>query len=97
MFRTPFVWEVQVRREALEDEVIQLRELPYSLWRELLGQPMAKRTTGRDRRQYRVKTIAEWATRGSENIRVTAILETTALRRRLLCQSFVITPDNRFV
>lgn len=97
MFRTPFVWEVQVRREVLEDELIRLRELPYGLWRELLDHPMAKRATGRDRRSYRIKTTAEWARPGSDNIRVTAILESAALRRRLVQQSFVITPDNRFI
>lgn len=97
MFKTPFVWEVQVPREVLEDELIRLRELPYSLWRELLGHPMAKRATGRDRRSYRIKTTAQWARPGSESIRVTATLESAALRRRLVRLSFVITPDNRLL
>ena len=96
MFRTPFVWEVQVRREVLEDELARLRELPYSLWRELLGRPMVKRSTGRDQRTYRIKTTAAWAHTGSEDIRISVVLETLALRRRLMRQSFVITPDNRF-
>jgi hypothetical protein len=96
MFRAPFVWDIQVRREVLEDELSRLRELPYTLWRDVLTRPMIKRTLGRDNRAYRVKTIAEWTTPGSEDIRVTVWLESPALGRRLMRQSFVITPQNRF-
>jgi hypothetical protein len=96
MFRAPFVWEVQVRREVLEDELARLRELPYTLWRDLLSQPMTKRAAGRDERVYRIKTVAAWAQSGSEDIRVTVSLESPALHRRLMRQSFVITPENRF-
>ena len=94
MSRLPFVWEVQVRRELLEDELTQLRELPYSLWRDLLGRPMRKQVRGRDNRAYSVKTMAEWVRSGSSNIRVTVALESGKLRRRVMTQTFVITPEN---
>lgn len=96
MSRVPFVWEVQVRRELLDDELNQLRELPYSLWRDLLGRPMRKQVRGRDNRTYSVRTMAEWVRAGSSNIRVTVALESGKLRRRVLTQTFVITPENAF-
>ena len=95
MFRNPFVWQVQIRRELLEDEIAQLHELPYSVWHELIGRSVAKSVKGRDTRMYRIRTTAVWAMPGSENIRVIAALETPNLHRRLMRQSFVITPDNR--
>ena len=96
MSRTPFVWEVQVRRELLEDELTQLRELPYSLWRDLLGRPMRKQVRGRDNRRYHVKTSAELARPGSSNIRVTVALEAGAFRRTMMSETFIITPENAF-
>ena len=95
MPRDPFVWEVQVRREVLEQEVAKLRELPYGLWREMLSRQMTKSATGRDNRPYRVRVTAAWAHQGSEDIRVTAILQTPGLGRSLMRQGFVITPENR--
>ena len=96
MFRGPFVWEVQVRREVLDDEIARLRELPYSLWVDVLTRPMIKRAQGRDNRVYRIKTVAAYRQSGSADIRVTVSLESPSLHRRLMRQSFVITPDNRF-
>ena len=96
MFKSPFVWEVQVRREVLEEEISRLRELPYSLWEQLLSRPMTKRTRGRDNRAYRVRTTAKRMDSDSEHIRVTVVLESGALHRHLMRQSFVITPDNHF-
>ena len=95
MPRDPFVWEVQVRREILEDEVSKLRELPYSLWRGMLSREMTKTATGRDNRPYRVRVTAEWLREGSDDIRITAVLESPGFRRGLMRQGFVITPDNR--
>lgn len=97
MPRDPFVWEVQVRREVLEEEVAKLRELPYSLWREMLSREMTKSATGRDNRPYRVRVTAQWARKGSEDIRVTAILQSPGLRRSLMRHGFVITPENRLM
>ena|SRR5687767_11781834 len=96
MFRSPSVWEVQARRELLEEELGKLRDVPYSLWREMLGQTLRKTLKGRDNRAYRIRTTSDFAFAGSENVRVTVALESGALGRRLLSQSFVITPENRF-
>jgi hypothetical protein len=96
MFRSPFVWEVQVRREVLEDEIGRLQELPYSIWQEMLGRALIKSAKGRDGRSYRIRIHAARSQSGSEDIRVVVALETPGLRRRLMRQSFVITPENRF-
>lgn len=96
MFRSPFVWEIQVRRELLEDEIGRLQELPYSLWREMIGRAMVKTAKARDAKTYRIRTTATWAASGGEDIRVVATLETAGLHRRLMRQSFVIMPDNTF-
>ena len=97
MARAPFVWEVQIRREVLEDELSKLRELPYSLWREVIASPLRRSVTGRDERPYRLRVTATWAEQGSEFIRVTVTLQSSALHRTLIEESFVITPDNRFL
>ncbi len=96
MLRSLFVWEVQVRREVLEDEIARLRELPYSLWHDVIGRQVCKTARGRDDRTYRIRVTPEWAQTGFEDIRVIVALETPALHRRLMRQSFVITPDNQF-
>jgi hypothetical protein len=95
--RGPFVWEVQVRQEVLDEELAHLRELPYSLWRDMLDREMIKSATGRDNRTYKVKVTAAWASRGSEDIRVTVSLESSGLRRSATRKGFVITPDNTFI
>jgi hypothetical protein len=97
MFRNPFVWKVQVRREVLDDEIGRLRELPYSVWRGMMGRAMVKTANGRDNRTYRIRTHAVWASPGSEDVRVIVSLESRGLRRRLMNQSFVITADNQFL
>jgi len=45
----------------------------------------------------RVRVSSVWAQPGFKDIRVIVALETPALHRRLMRQSFVITPDNRFL
>lgn len=97
MSRNPFVREVQVRREVLEAELGQLREVPYTLWRQIIAAPIAKLVTGRDNRPYKVNVTAEYAGHGSQDIRVTlSLARAGGLRRKLMRQTFVITPDNRF-
>jgi hypothetical protein len=44
---------------------------------------------------YRVRTVPTWAREGSHDVRVTVALETPSLHRRLMRQSFVITPENQ--
>jgi len=96
MGRQPFVWQVHVRREVLEDAVTELRDLPYSLWRDLVDQSMTKRVVGRDGKAYRVRVSA--ALDGTDNIRVTISLEAGRwTRRQVLSESFVITPANTFI
>lgn len=97
MTRSPLMWQAQVRRELVAHEIDQLREVPHSMWRDVVGQPMRKTAHARDNRAYRIRTTVEWADPGSShNIRVTVALETGPLRRRIQSQSFVLTPENRF-
>ena len=96
MARNPFVWEIQVRREALDDEMMRLREVPYSLWRHVIAAPIRKTVTARDNKVYALRVTAEFV-RGSDDIRVTMSLARQAVfRRKLMRQSFVIAPDNTF-
>ncbi len=96
MRRNAFVWQVQTRREILDDELLKLRELPYSLWREILSRSLLKPARARDRHSYWIRVKAAWDREGSQDLRVNVTLETRALHRRLMRESFVITPDNRF-
>src|SRR3970040_57577 len=97
MPRQPFVWEVQVTRELLDDDLMQLRELPYTLWRDVVNAPLTKTVTGRDGKSYRLTLEAKWARPGSENICVSVTLKGHTLRGRSIYESFVITPDNQFL
>jgi len=97
MPRPPFVWEVHVRQEVLEDEVEKLRELPYTLWREVVRTPMTRVVAGRDGRTYRLDVRAAYTAGGGEDIRVTVSLRSSVLRRHLLRSGFVISPGNTFV
>lgn len=95
MSRHPFVWEVQVLREVLDVEFGQLREVPYPLWRDIVSAPITKTVIARDSRPYRVNVSAEYAPH-SDDIRVTlSLARADGLRRKLLRQTFVITPENR--
>jgi hypothetical protein len=94
--RNPFVWEVQVRREVLDDEIARLHELPYSVWRDVRNKPITKTVTGRDNRTYRLRVSADYVGE-SDHIRVTVSLSKSGLLGRgLIRQAFVITPDNEF-
>ena len=97
MSRNPFVWEIQVRREVLDDEMARLREVPYSLWMDVLEKPISKVITARDNRPYRLRVTAELTLDGSDDIRVTMSLgRATILRRGLMHQTFTITRENTF-
>lgn len=80
MTRPPFVWEVQVRRELLDDEVARLREVPYLVWRDAIGLRRTKAVVGRDQKTYTVTVIADWEHQGSEEIRVTLTLDGQGIR-----------------
>ena len=97
MSRNPFVWEIQVRREVLDDEMDRLREVPYSLWRDVLQQPVTKTVMARDNKPYVLRVTAELAPDGSEDIRVTMSMRRASLiRRGGVSQAFVITRENTF-
>ena len=96
MGRHPFVWEIQVRREALDDEMTRLRELPYRVWRQIVAAPIRKTVTARDNKDYDLRVSAEFV-RGSDDIRVTLSLGRPSLfRRKLMRQTFIIAPDDSF-
>src|SRR5688572_28532711 len=94
MSRNPFVWEIQVRREVLDDELARLREVPYSLWRDVIRAPISKMVTGHDNKPYLMRVTADYAD-GSEDIRVTlSLARTSILRRAVTRQTFIITKEN---
>ena len=93
----PFVWEIQVRREVLDDEMSRLREVPYSLWMDMLKKPVRKTVTARDNKDYVLTVTADLAADGSGDIHVTMSLASAGLLRRgLLRQTFTITRENTF-
>jgi hypothetical protein len=97
MSRNPFVWEIQVRREVLDDEMARLREVPYSLWKDVLRKPISKVVKGRDNTPYLVRVTADLAADGSEDIHVTMSLARHGMiRRGLMRQVFTITRENTF-
>jgi hypothetical protein len=96
MSRSPSTWQAQVRRELIQEGLERLREVPHSLWRDVVGCPMQKTAKARDNRDYRIHTTVDWADSAHENIRVTVALETGSLGRRRYSQSFVLTPQNQF-
>jgi hypothetical protein len=96
MPRNEFAWEVQVRREVLDDEMARLHELPYDVWRDVRKKPVVKIVKGRDNRSYRLTVNADYVG-DSDHIRVTVSLSKNGLLRRgLIRQDFVITPENEF-
>ena len=98
MPRASFVREIQVRREILDRELEQVRELPHSLWRDMIGSPMSKTVVGRDNRAYVMRIEAKWDRPGAADVRVTLSLKPIGWRpTRALRERFVITADNRIV
>jgi hypothetical protein len=93
--KNPGASEDQARRELLEVELAELRGLPYSVWRDVVGRSMCKPAVGRNDRRYRLSVTPSWAVAGSRDVRVTVALETNGWHRQLLRDSFVITPGNQ--
>ena len=96
MAEEPFAWEVHAQLQVLEDELAQLRDLPYSLWRDVIHAPYTKKADGRDGKSHRLKIEADWDRAGSVDIRVTATVKPTARGVDPVSGNFVITPDNTF-
>jgi hypothetical protein len=97
MSRNSLAGETQVRREVLDEEMASLREVPYSLWKDVLDKPVRKIVTARDNRDYALTVTAELAADGSDDIRVTLSLTRAGLLRRgVQHQAFTITRENTF-
>jgi len=96
MHRRPFVWEIQVRREVLDAEMLRLRELPYSVWRHVITSPLHKTVLARDDKPYHLRVSAAYV-RGGPDIRVTmALARASWLHRKAMKRTFVVTSDNEF-
>src|SRR5687768_396414 len=74
MLRNPFVWEIQVRREVLDEEMARLRGIPCGLWRDILEKPISKVVNRRDDKPYLVRVTAELSHDSSGDIHVTMTL-----------------------
>lgn len=97
MSRNPFVWEIQVRREVLDDEMARLREVPYSLWKDVLKKPISKVVEARDNKPYLLRVTAELAQDGSGDIRVTmSLARASVIRLGRMRQTFTITREDTF-
>ena len=96
MAQQRFAWQVHLRRDVLDDAVGELRDLPYSVWRDVIDSPLTKTVKGRDDKTYRLDVTADWYADGTEDIEVTVTLK-GRWRGPTLRESFVITPDNKFV
>ena len=97
MASNPFVWQIQVRREVLDEEMSRLREIPYSMWLDVMAHPISKVVKGRDNKPYLVRVTAGYAPDTPDDICVTlSLARATFLRRGLMRQTFVITKENTF-
>jgi hypothetical protein len=97
MSRNPFVWDIQVRREVLDEEMARLREVPYGLWKDVLERSISKVVKARDKKPYLLRVTAALALDGSDDIHVTmSLARATILRRGLMRQTFIITRQNTF-
>ncbi len=96
MMVTLFVGHVHPRREALDEAVQQLQDLPYSVWSDVIQSPLIKTVTVPDGKSYRITVTAKWNRLYSDDIRVTVRLNAGWFRRTLR-ESFIITSENKFL
>lgn len=96
MWEQLFVGHVHVRREALDEAVQQLQDLPYSVWSDVIQSPLIKTVTVPNGTSYRITVTAKWNRLYSDDIRVTIRLNAGWFRRALR-ESFVITSENKFL
>ncbi len=92
----PSAERTHVRREALDEAIRQLQDLPYSVWSDVTESPLRKTVTARDGKSYRITVTAKWNRPYSDDIRVTVRLN-AGWFRRVLRESFVITSDNKLL
>ena len=96
MMRQLFVGHLHLRREALDEAVRQLQDLPYSVWTDVIHLPLIKAVTGSNGKSYRIAVTANWNKLYSDDICVTVRLN-AGWFRRVLRESFVITSENKFL
>ena len=96
MMEQLFVGQVHLRREALDEAVQQLQDLPYSVWSDVIQSPLIKTVTVPDGKSYRITVTAKWNRLYSDDIRVTVRLNAGWFRRTLR-ESFIITSENKFL
>jgi hypothetical protein len=89
--------ELQARREMFAAEVAELRNLPYSIWRDVVHVPMVRRLFAADGQRYVVSLEAQ-PTGKAQNLRVTVTLRTAGWwKRRVDRASFVVTAEGRVI
>ncbi len=91
MTRDPFVRQVHLRQDVLDDAMAELRRLPYEVVREIIASPLSKTVKGRDDRTYHLPVTADWRDAGSKTIEVTVHMKHGWIGRTLT-QSFAATP-----
>jgi len=80
------------RRTILDDELEQLRELPYSHWRALVGSSKTKTLVGTDGQTYRVVVMPAWHAPRSSDVQVRITVRRTGwIASARLDGSFVAT------
>src|SRR5689334_21217824 len=57
MTHAPSMLQAHVRRQLVEEELSKLREVPHSMWRDVIGRPMRKSARARDNRAYSLRTV----------------------------------------
>ena len=87
---------MHLRREALDEAVRQLQDLPYSVWSDVIQSPLIKTVTVGDGKSARITVTAKWNRLYSDDIRVTVRLNAGWFRLALR-ESFVITLENKFL
>ncbi len=96
MMEQLFVGHVHLRREALDEAIQQLQDLPYSVWSDVIQSPLIKTVTVPDGKSYKITVTAKWNRLHSDDIRVTVRLNAGWFHRALR-ESFVITSENKFL
>ena len=59
MKREPFVWEIQLIHDVLDDALAELTQLPFEVLRQIAHTPLKKSMRGRDDKMYRLTVTAE--------------------------------------
>ena len=57
--RPPFVWEVQLFQDVLDDAVNELAQLPFAVLRRIVHTPLKKSVLGRNGKKRRLTITAE--------------------------------------